>query len=266
MRSVLAIAPVLVLIGCQGPKGDPGPMGVAGPSGMNGKDGTNGAAGEPGNTPDGGVPPTTTSCSPTQAFCEGSRLWFCTKSGADAYGGGDCTVIYGTASTARNPYICSATGCSPGQSACCRPTSSTCDWNLGGTFATTGSNLTPVAGTSCNPPLAVPTACPANVGTFTSYVIQTQAPAANMCVATTNFFQFTIPRTMLAAGQTVTMPQAGVNVQLTSTSDPTKTCSAWTGTMTWNSDVPNWSITFGLTCSEATKTGVTVTGTMHGTL
>ena len=57
------------------------------------------------------APGSPTSCTPGEAFCEDNKLWFCTYSGADAYGGGDCAVSYPSAT---NPGVCTTTGCPGG--------------------------------------------------------------------------------------------------------------------------------------------------------
>jgi hypothetical protein len=177
----------------------------------------------------------------------------------DAFGGIDCSLYGGSAT---NPYACTTTMCPPSSNgACCRQTASTCTWSLGGTVPTTGTNLPATAGASCGAPSTLPAGCPANVGTFTGYVYLTQS---NVCPARINEVTFSINRANLSAGQTATMPATGVTAQLYDSFDSTKNCSTWTGTLTWNSDVPTWKITFSLMCIETGRTGLSVTGTMQG--
>lgn len=262
MRLLFALG-LMAACGCQGPQGPTGPQGPAGPAGMNG---SNGANGMNGNSPDGGSggsgpPGVWSNCTPTTSFCDTNRLWTCTRSGVDAIGGYDC-AIYGGSTT--NPYVCSATTCpATSNGACCRQTLSTCDWNIGGTLSFSGTMLPPTAGGSCSAPSAIPTGCAANVGLFNGTLVYT---ISTMCPATTYLVQFSIPRPSYAAGATITMPATGVSAQLYDSTDTTKSCTQWTGTMMWNSDVPTWKVTFNLTCSEAGKTGVTMTGTMQGTI
>src|SRR5690606_16169895 len=82
--------------------------------------------GAPGMTGPPGASPV--SCTPGQAFCDGSKLWTCTTSGLDAIGGTDCAAD--PASTGNNPMGCFVTGCAPGQAACCRRTNSVANWSF----------------------------------------------------------------------------------------------------------------------------------------
>jgi hypothetical protein len=68
-----------------------------------------------------------------------------------------------------------------------------------------------------------------------------------------------IDRTKVQPG-TLTMPVAGVSV---GGSVGTTNCNAWTGTIQWV-DVPSWSLTFNLTCSQAGLSSFTLSGTMSG--
>lgn len=255
-RTRLLVLVGLIITGCPGPQGPPGPPGMPGTPGTNGTNGANGS------NPDGGLVGTTTSCTPAQSFCEGNRLWTCTKSGADATGGQDCTGQ----STANNPYICSTTNCPYyfNTGACCRPTKATCNWNITGPTNLTGmlfGTFGPTQGYSCSTPTAIPPSCTPTVGTF---YVNISSVHASACPPANDGIYVNIDRTKATVGQTITLPATGVNVFYTTANDTTKSCSAWTGTVTWNSDVPSYKVTLSLTCSEQGKTGVSVSGTIQG--
>ncbi len=258
MRLVLAF---VLLTGCQGPKGDKGEPGSAGATGPAGSNGTNGSNGMNGTTPDGGVAPSTTSCSPTQAFCENNRVWYCTKSGADAFGGGDCAASAN--SSANNPYSCATAGCPIGQTACCKPAKPVYIINIGGAipFAATSYVSGDIAGLGYIP-IAMPAPGCANMTAFFEY-FNSSMVAIGSCTASTVGVTTSILRSAVSPGTAITMPSPNVSLSLNS-SDPTKSCSAWTGTVTWDSDVPSWKITYNVTCSQVGKTGVTLTGTISG--
>lgn len=101
MRSVLLL-PILALAACgPGPEvgGHDAGTGQAAVTQADGVSGTGGAG-------------TGISCTPGVAFCDGTKIWTCTRSGLDESFKEDC---------AWNAYRCVTSGCFSGQGACCRP-------------------------------------------------------------------------------------------------------------------------------------------------
>jgi hypothetical protein len=62
------------------------------------------------------------------------------------------------------------------------------------------------------------------------------------------------------------LPDPGVQLETSgfgATDGGTTYCSAWTGTITWTSDVPNWKVTFDATCSAGAN-NASLVGTLQG--
>lgn len=245
---------VVIAVGCvPGPQGEPGPAGRDGPPGPVGPPGPGGQGFVPldggGTANDAGL-----LCTPAAMFCEGNRLWTCTRSGLDAIGGADCAA----AGSTNNPRICATTGCLPppySNGACCRPSKKLCAWSITAPEVLSGDqyDTNPLADQQCTvsggacagDPLAV---------YFTRKV--------SVCPAVNYYVTLQLKRPFTAA-QAVTLPSTNVTLYLTHT-DPTKGCTAWTGIVTPVSDVPSYSVSIDATCSETGKSAIRVTGTFSG--
>lgn len=64
----------------------------------------------------------------------------------------------------------------------------------------------------------------------------------------------------------MTLPMAGVVVQIADFVNAANNCATWGGTVRWDSDVPSWKVTFNMACTDVGKTSTTFTGTMSGDL
>lgn len=233
--------------GPQGPAGGPpGPQGPIGPQGPKGDTGPQGPAGTL------GAP----ICTPGQSFCEGTKLWSCTKSGADAVLTAQCT-----GGSAANPIGCFTDKCPAGSTGCCRPARAPCRWNLT-TPALSGEFFTYIA--AGQPYCSVSSTC-ASDASFTLVLYPSFGNTA--CSSAASPFTYAVlglNRPMTAPGEVISLPSSRVTLGLYNNSDTTKSCSQWTGTVTWGSDVPNWSVTVNATCSEAGKSGIRLVGTFSG--
>ncbi len=250
VRSILVLLSCCVFVACssEGPEGPPGPQGPAGPQGAQGPTGPQGPKGDPG-------PPGTDTpamCTPGAFFCEENRLWACTKSGTDAAPEARCT-----GGSANNPIGCFTTNCVPGDEACCRPTKPVCEWsftspaNSGAYYA--GS---PPGALFCTPP----SGCTDDL-TFTAYLSRNTTLACSG--AGLDYLFLNIDRTQASAGQTFTLPDERVQLTLNS-ARRTHSCIRWTGSVTWNADVPSWRVTFNATCGETGKGDIRLVGTWSG--
>jgi hypothetical protein len=259
MSSKWGILVILLTFGCQGPKGDPGPQGPGGGVGGTGSGGATGGNGSGGSGGSGGgIPPVAVTCNPGAQYCDANRLWSCTRSGADATLYQDCNTAFG--GSANNPFTCATTHCPyyTTTGVCCRPTKATCTWSLGGSVSLSGT-VYPAGyeqlGTYCAPPTAPPANCAS--GDFSVQMFQ---PHAAACPPADDRVSLTIKRGTLTPGTSITLPNAGVSlIEYVSG----KSCSSWTGAITWDADVPHWKVTFNATCSETSNT-TTLTGTMSG--
>lgn len=249
MRHLLTVTLLVVLAACDGQRGERGP---AGPRGEQGDPGPAGTQGMPGLGADGGSTPATV-CVPNQPFCEGNTLWTCTKSGRDAVFGAECT------GTVTNPATCKSTGCAGGRSACCVPQTPPCSVSI--TTATTADGGTyPTTGYSCTPPAA---SCP-NLGTFSAHAIPPSAPTACTTAPEPGTIYVLVPRPV-AVGQPISLPATGVTLYLVNAEAP-RQCLAWTGTVTVDAEVPDWSVSVNATCSEAGKSAIRLVATIAGAL
>ncbi|WP_223759886.1 hypothetical protein [Myxococcus sp. RHSTA-1-4] len=87
--------------------------------------------------------------------------------------------------------------------------------------------------------------------------------SALYCGSGLTYLTLQMKRPLTSPGQVFTLPDSRVSLSL----DPfqsARSCRAWTGTVTWNSEVPSWSVTFNATCSEAGKSDIRLTGTWSG--
>jgi hypothetical protein len=81
--------------------------------------------------------------------------------------------------------------------------------------------------------------------------------------ASYNSITLQLTRPMRTPGEVISLPDARASLYLSGT-DAAGTCSSWTGTITWNSEVPSWGVTLNATCSETGKSGVRVVGSFSG--
>jgi len=90
--------------------------------------------------------------------------------------------------------------------------------------------------------------------------------STEVCAApTTSYIYVSVERPMTAPGERISLPNTRVSL-IKHTADATTSCTAWTGTVTWNSEVPSWSITLDATCGETGKSGIRLIGTFSGDL
>ncbi len=221
---------------------------VEGPPGAQGLPGPEGARGPAG--PAGTLPPL---CTPGESFCEGARLWSCTKTGVDAVLASDCT-----GGSATNPNSCFNDGCAPGKTACCRPTKPLCRWSFTSP-ATSGDYYGYTQGQAyCVPPSDCAQDSAFNVTLNTN-------PNATMCNAPEpHNLTLRIERPLGTPGQVISLPNARVTLGFSNVADSSKSCALWTGTLTWHSEVPSWSVTLNATCGESGKGHIQLAGTLSG--
>lgn len=228
----MRIALVAVLVsGCMaGPVGPEGPQGPTGPEGL--------PARLAGAEPDGGLTGGAVDCTPGALFCDGGKLWSCTRSGADAVVSADCAL----AGSSNNPGVCSTAGCPAGQAACCTRSKATCaaDLLVGGVAATSPSCVQP------EPPTG---AC-----SETAFTARILSSAADTCGQR----WLTVSSRRPMPSSVVTMPVDGVSVDGFG-------CSDWTGSIALT-DAPNWRVEMNLTCSFGLKAGLTLVGSVSGAL
>ena len=234
--------------GPQGPVGPQGSVGPQGPQGPVGPQGPQGPAGPPGNGD--------AICTPATVFCDGNKVWRCTKTGTDATVSEECS-----GGTANNPFGCFTDHCSPESGACCRPTKATCRWNFsspsisGSFFTRPFIRRTPSSENWC----ALPTPC----GEFKVSVILPEGP--EVCGQTPgSSIHIRIDRALTTPGAVIQLPDARVELGASATGRPEKTCDSWTGTIKWNSDVPSYNVSVDATCSEAGKGNLRLVGTVSG--
>ncbi|WNG42490.1 collagen-like protein [Archangium violaceum] len=241
-------------MGPQGPAGPAGgPQGPAGPKGDPGPQGPQGPAGPPGSS--GGTP----MCTPGASFCEGSKLWACTKTGTDAVLTSTCS-----SGSATNPAGCFTTECPPGTAGCCRTSKPTCSWNLT-TPAMSGSSYgTDVNGSTILPPTGGALCSVFPVCSGADLTVMFYPIGLSTVCGTSNYVHMVLQRSQIAPGERITLPSSRVSLSINNPQDLTKKCYAWTGTVTWNSDVPSWSVTLDATCSETGKSSIKLVGTFSG--
>jgi hypothetical protein len=220
---VLLVGLILVNPACS--PGQQGPPGAAGPTGPAGS--TGGIA-----------------CTPGSSFCDGASLWTCTRSGADAVGGGSCTA-WGSAS---NPGICATTHCLDSAAACCRAINPTQSWNLSSPISTSGDTYGYVS----------PSGGCASAPLFISFSHQMSS-----CPYVTQYVSLSIARPF-TVGQAISLPSATVSLYVWG--GPGGDCSAWTGAVTVSADIPSYTVSVNATCSQPGQSGLRVVGTLSGNL
>jgi hypothetical protein len=246
MRSRLA---VVALVGVSFLACSSGQAGPTGPAGL-----SIGAGG------------TATTCQPGARFCDGTGVWECSRVGLDAVLVNDCGPGNYN-SSANNPFECSTTHCAPyDYGACCNSRKAVCTWNLTSPLSSTGSSYA----NSSVTPRCYSSAGSVCAGTGQFYMYWSDQDSS-VCQPSSRTIYLYLNRATLPAGfpKVITLPNAGVNLYhygyTNGASDGTKTCSAWTGTVTWTSDAPTWSATINATCNPTTI-AVAVQGTFNGDL
>jgi len=186
-------------------------------------------------------------CTPDVQFCEGNKLYSCTKSGMDALGGYDCTDP-GQGGTATNPTLCAMDKCPPGtKGACCRRQKPTCSYAVTQPLASSGDAWTnTTSGFYCSGS----SGCTNKSWTWAKLATTTCGTdgASVFLNITTAAFPF---------GTTVTLPASGVSL---SASNAGLACSTWTGTVQIT-DGATSTATVNATCSESGKSSLRVVGT-----
>ncbi|WP_239470949.1 hypothetical protein [Archangium violaceum] len=163
-----------------------------------------------------------------------------------------------TGASTTNPMGCFSDHCATGSTACCRPTKPTCSWSFTNP-ALSGSNYSyAIEG---QPYCSATTSC-AQDANFT-VVLYPNWGSTTCPSSTTNYIYLILKRPMTTPGERITLPDTRATLYL-GNADSTKSCSAWTGTVTWNSEVPSWSVSLDATCSEAGKSHIRLTGTFNG--
>lgn len=263
------------LTGPQGPMGVEGPRGVMGPQGSQGPKGDTGEQGPPGATgaqgpqgprgdtgpagPMGPVGESPEICTPGEFFCEGTRLWACTRSGTDAVLNTKCA-----GGTTTNPTGCFTTACAPGDAACCRTEKPTCQWTMSRPITSTGAGYENAYGGVVTPEsyyCYAPSSCLAT-DTFTVQMGITGNESIT-CGAVFSMLVIRVTRPMTTPGQVFTLPNSRVSLSLYADENG-RACSNWTGTVTWHSEVPAWSVSVNATCSETGKSHIQLVGSYSG--
>lgn len=161
-----------------------------------------------------------------------------------------------TGGSTTNPTGCFTDKCPPGSTACCRQAKAPCRWNLT-TPALSGEFFTYLL----EQPYCVVSSTCATDSTFSV----TFYPRINGTACSPDVFTYALVslKRPMTAGELISLPNSRVSLSVYSP-DSTKSCSQWTGTVSWGSDVPSWSITLNLTCSETGKSGIQLVGTFSG--
>lgn len=256
MKFAPSCALVLGLWSACGADGPPGPAGMPGPAGPPGPMGTMGL---PGNG-------SMFSCDPGKTFCDGAKIWSCTKSGTDAVLTKDCATDLGDKSVV-NPLSCFTSSCTPsgiginGGPACCRKTKYVCvasfDTDPSLDFSTYGGDP---HGDGC--------LVGGGAGCY-----QTGVPVfgVNRTLGTTHvqvslwFFSDKIK-----VGQVVSLadlsalPMACNGMQQVSVAAGGQTCTNWSGKVTWTADNPSFEVSLDLACQDMDKSGMKLKGTFKG--
>lgn len=248
---------ILGALSC-GAEGPPGPPGMQGPPGSQGE---MGQMGLPGNG-------SMISCEPGRSFCDGAKIWACTKSGTDALLTMDCATDLGPANgnTATNPYSCFTSGCPesgygsrPGP-ACCRKMKYLC-----------------VASFASSPGLGFSTYWSPNdgrcgigngAGCYQTNVpvLTVQRKIGNEQVDISLWF---FPDKIMP-GQTVSLsalsalPTACDGMQDVRLTSGGKTCGHWSGSVIWTSPNPSFKVSLDLACTDMDKAEMKLQGTFQG--
>jgi hypothetical protein len=189
-------------------------------------------------------------CTPYQSFCDGNNLVSCTRSGQDASLIQDCSQYYYGSAT--NPAKCYS-ACPQGPSgACCAVTNPSCVFSITSPFSLSATEYQPgydSNGVDCS----ITPGCPGKPLSLTMIESKSTCPGAFQEVLVS------LDRAKVSAGQSYTLPNAGISI--TEAGDA-GSCSQWTGSVTFNTDVPNWQFSINATCSSGTV--LQLTGTFSG--
>jgi hypothetical protein len=154
-----------------------------------------------------------------------------------------------------NPSGCYYDKCPPGSVSCCRPQKALCRWAFSSPF-TAGESFGFVAGRdNCT----VPTPC----GDAGYFQVVIASDTTNQLCGYSSFSQLSIgiKRPLTSPGMVISLPDSRVSVYWAGASI---NCSAWTGTVRWNSDVPSYSVSVDATCSEPGKGTLRFVGSAFG--
>jgi hypothetical protein len=205
-------------------------------------------------TNDGG---TQFTCKPLSTWCEGSINYACTRSGLDATGY-DCARL----NSAGNTFKCFDTCPNQASGACCAlanapptPPPPECVYSISSPESFSGDTNTRVTGVNCD----APDPCTKN---DRFYIFFNHNPQT--CPTTGYNLDLNLSRSMVPVGSTVALPSPNVNLSYYDQSNGGTSCSAWTGSVTFTSDAPNWQVVIDATCTM----GLTVhlQATFHGTV
>ncbi|WP_237726787.1 collagen-like protein [Corallococcus coralloides] len=189
-------------------------------------------------------------CTPATLFCEGNKMWSCTRSGTDAALYANCA-----GGSANNPTSCFSDNCAPGSSACCRPAKATCRWNFSSPV-TSGTYFTYADGQNY---CSLPTSCD-GVSNF-QVVVVADVKSQQCGQGTFRDLNIIIKRPLTTPGAVIQLPDNRVSLSF---SAPGNNCNSWTGTVRWDSDVPSYSVSVDATCSESGKSHIRFVGTVSG--
>jgi hypothetical protein len=203
------------------------------------------------NLLDGGLAPKL--CDAGTTFCEGNTLWECTHSGYDAVGANDCA----SSGTMTNPGICATTQCPPNsKGACCRPTTAPCTWAMTEP-ALSGDTFNPGGTAVCQPPTCAQDTFVLELDTNLYHQACPPPPNESIVLMLKRPFAVGMPIDLSMASPN------NVTLQVTKEGGPVFiSCSQWTGTVTVNTDLPMWKVTFDATCGDGA--GLKVTGAISG--
>lgn len=213
-----------------------------------------GASSKPSDGPIGNAdatPGNPVSCTPAESFCDGAKLWTCTYTGKDATGGFDCA----TQGSATNPSSCSTSGCPSGAKACCRRQLPIGKWNFsqpavaGETHSIGSDGFGLSTGKTCTG-----SGFGLNYALFQRVTVTCPSSYINILP---RFDRKKLPN----AGVNYPFPTDGMTLSATIGDE---SCYNWMGTMRFDSDLPNWSVTINATCADAGKGSFKVIGTMSG--
>jgi hypothetical protein len=196
------------------------------------------------------------SCTPYAQFCDGDKLVSCTRSGSDAALLQDCAAVLATAANPEKCYDVCPTGAG---GACCAYTSPYCTYSFTSPASASGTLYASYAPSATGYEQCVFT--PGCAGTSSLSLILVRNHAA--CPSNLEETILSIDRSKVAVGQTVTLPSATNAASVTYLTSGTS-CSAWTGSVTFGADVPNWNVSINVTCSSAGNS-THVAGTFTGT-
>ena len=251
MRSCCAVlVGLLSACGAEGPRG---------PEGMQGPPGPQGSTGLPGNG-------SMITCEPGRAFCDGAKVWACTKSGTDAVLTVDCATDLGPVNSATNPFSCFTSGCAdsgfgsrPGP-ACCRKAKPLCAASLsthpGLDFSTYWSLIEGRCGIG------------SGSGCFQNNVptldIRRKAGSEQLDVSLWFFPEKIKPGQVVPFAELSALPAACDGMQTVRLTSGGKTCGRWSGSVAWIAPNPSFKVTLDLTCIEMDKTDMKLKGTFEG--